>query len=131
MRILLKLEFAGFVKEIFSKKKYVNQIVSVLFVSVFFTSCFGYRTVNLAEKRIKLNKIHKVITKDQQAQTGLISEVTDSTITLSSNDIKSEIPRSDIREIKQKKFSVLGSVAMTAVVYIGVGAIAFFAWLIS
>jgi len=103
----------------------------MLCICFFLTSCFSYRKIDLAEKEIKVNRKYKITTNDAEERKGRVYEVTDTAIGLTFNETKSEIPISDIKEIKQKKFSVLGNTALAVVAYLGVGLIAILVFIAS
>lgn len=116
---------------LFISNRYIRLSILLLCSFFLFTSCFGYRTINLSEKEIKVNKKYKITTNDTKERKGKVYEVTDASIHITYDNEKSEIPISDIKEIKQKKFSVLGSTALAVVAYLGVGLIAILALLAS
>ena len=91
-------------------------------VCLMFSSCFSYRTINLSENQLVLNKYYKIKTNAVKKITGKISEVNDSTLVLVDYKkdkanihlykVETKIPLSEIQEIKKRKFSYLKTIGI-------------------
>ena len=96
------------------KKQNIKNVVVPLSFLILFQSCFSYRTVNYSE--ISNDKKQKVEVEmlDRTKFSGQLVSTDDRTITLLNDGIEQKVLKSDIYEIKIKKFSVfktLGNIA--------------------
>lgn len=88
-----------------------TSIIYFIIISFLFQSCYTYRTIDLKDSSLVVGKNYK-IRQDAKFVNSKLEQVIDSTITVMNDNIPKEIPISEIKEIKEGKFSTLKTVGL-------------------
>lgn len=99
-----------------------TSIIYLLAISFLFQSCYTYRTIDLKDTPIVVGKNYK-IRQDAKFVKSKIEAVNDSTMTFAKGNVVKDILISEIKEIKESKFSTLKTVGLvlgTGLVVLGV-----------
>ncbi|WP_160114573.1 hypothetical protein [Aquimarina sp. AU474] len=85
------------------------------------SSCHSYRSMDLSTDEIVLNKKYKVTTQDLDQEKIKILKITDYGITTILDKKQKHIPFSEIKEIKNRKFSFIKTFVILPVSYAATG----------
>lgn len=88
-----------------------TSIIYLLAISFLFQSCYTYRAIDLKDTPLIVGKNYK-IRQDTKFVKSKLESVNDSTITVAKGDVVKDISISDIKEIKESKFSTLKTVGL-------------------
>lgn len=88
-----------------------TSIIYLLAISFLFQSCYTYRTIDLKDTPIVVGKNYK-IRQDAKFVKSKIEAINDSTITIAKGNVVKDILISEIKEIKEPKFSTLKTVGL-------------------
>ena len=96
----------------------MKPILILLCSCILFSSCYSYKNVDLSKNKILALKKHKIKTKGDKKIKALVYNINKDSIFLIENEIKTRIALSEIKEIKERKFSYLKTIGFP-LVYIG------------
>lgn len=96
-----------------------TSIIYLLAISFLFQSCYTYRTIDLKDTAVIVGKNYK-IRQDTKFVKSKIEAVNDSTITVAEGNAVKDILMSEIKEMKESKFSTLKTVGLV----LGIGLVA-------
>ena len=88
----------------------MKSIIYLLSILLLFQSCYSYKTFDLKEYETVKPKKVKIILKDVRKIKGKIIEFTDDKITIEKENQVYEISKSEIVNIKKRKFSLIKTV---------------------
>ncbi|MBC7845081.1 MAG: hypothetical protein H7Y10_01150 [Flavobacterium sp.] len=98
-----------------------TSIIYLIVISFLFQSCYTYRTIDLKDTSLVVGKNYKM-RQDTKFVKSKLELVNDSIITVKEGKISKNIPISQIKEIKESKFSALKTVGLV----LGIGSIVLF-----
>ena len=100
---------------------FVMKSIAFLFsICILFTSCFGYKSIELTSSEITVGKKYRITTIDSTEIDAIIVSATDNTVSIKKKETQSEIPFSKIKTIKKNKFSFLKSGLLTFTITAGI-----------
>lgn len=95
-------------------------LIPLVVIQVLLQSCFTYKAID--NQVLQLDKKYKIVVNDKKLKVKL-KQTTDSTIVVTHKNQEKTIAKSEIKEIKQRKFSTLKTIALpVGIVVILVGA---------
>tara|TARA_R110001583_G_scaffold75790_1_gene208219 strand:- start:3426 stop:3746 length:321 start_codon:yes stop_codon:yes gene_type:complete len=83
-----------------------------------FSSCYGYKNVDLSKNKIIALKKHKIKTKGGKKIKAFVYNINKDSIFLIENETKTRIALAEIKQIKERKFSHLKTIGFP-LIYIG------------
>lgn len=98
-----------------------QRIVICFLLTILLQSCYSYKSIDLKNNNLSQNKEYK-INRDGTFFRAKIIDSNDSIIKLKVDGVEKQISKSEIKEIKEKKFSALKTVSLIPIAY-GVGTI--------
>lgn len=96
-----------------------TSIIYLIVISFLFQSCYTYRAIDLKDTPLVVGKNYK-IRQDTKFVKSKLELVNDSIIMVAEGNVVRDIPISEIKEIREAKFSTLKTVGLV----LGVGLIA-------
>lgn len=88
-----------------------TSIIYLIVISLLLQSCYSYRAIDLKDTSLVVGKNYK-IRQNTKFVKSKMETVSDSTITVLDGKIQKDIPISQIKEIKESKFSTLKTVGL-------------------
>lgn len=107
--------------------KHLRLLINLLLICVVFASCHSYKAIELSDTEIQLNKKYKITTTKYQNKKMVVKDFNDSEILVEIDKKDEKIARSEIKEMKSRKFSYIKTFVVTPVTYMvsGVGLVFF------
>lgn len=95
-------------------------IIYSLLISILLQSCYSYKAIDLKTgTSLKEGKIYKINNTETLLKGKLISS-NDTIIKLQIDKNEKQIPTTEVKEIKERKFSILKTVGLVPIIYAGV-----------
>ncbi len=85
----------------------MKKIILLILISFVFQSCFSYRTLDYNKIVIKKKQKFEIEKLDSSKLTGRLVSKNDESITLENNRGIQTVEKSDIQQIKVRKFSII------------------------
>jgi hypothetical protein len=99
-----------------------NTLLYLLLISFLLQRCYSYRAIDLKQTPLVIGKDYKIKQEGKFVKATLLS-LNDSTTIFLVGKKEKHFPIAAIKEIKIQKFSVVKTVSLIPIVYVGIGVV--------
>lgn len=96
-----------------------NRIICLFLISVLLQSCYSYKNIDFKNSTLKEGKVYKINRGGTLLKSKLISS-NDTILKVQLNKEEKQIPIVEIKEMKERKFSILKTVGLVPIIYTGI-----------
>ncbi|MDI9311377.1 MAG: hypothetical protein QM535_14290 [Limnohabitans sp.] len=93
-----------------------NAALLILLLPFLLQSCYSYKTINLGKTDLVEGKKYKVMQDNKLKKVSLVT-TNDSIATFKNGKVQNQIPISELKDIKIRKFSVIKTIALIPMIY--------------